>query len=167
LRETARASGASLRILKAVEEANEAQKSVLAQKVFHRFGEDLSGLSFALWGLAFKPNTDDMREAPSRALIDALMRRGAKISAFDPAAAQEARRLYGELPRLTFASDPMKALEAADALLIVTEWKAFQSPNFKAMKSLMRQAVIFDGRNLYEPSIPRENGFEYHSIGRS
>jgi UDPglucose 6-dehydrogenase len=166
LKEMARASGVSLRILAAVEETNEAQKAVLAQKIFRRFGEDLSGLSFALWGLAFKPNTDDMREAPSRALIDALLRRGAAISAFDPAATREAMRIYGEAPRLAFTSDPMETLKDVDALLIVTEWKAFQSPNFQTMKLLMRQPVIFDGRNLYEPSIPRENGFEYHPIGR-
>ncbi|MDR1368246.1 MAG: UDP-glucose/GDP-mannose dehydrogenase family protein [Candidatus Accumulibacter sp.] len=166
LRVMAREGGIALRILDAVEKANETQKNILAAKVRRRFGDNLSGLSFALWGLAFKPNTDDMREAPSRSIMESLLRHGATVSAFDPAATAEALRLYGERPGVSFASDPMDAIKDADALLIVTEWKAFQCPNFQAMKSLMKQPVIFDGRNLYEPSIPREQGFEYFPIGR-
>ncbi|MDR1275469.1 MAG: UDP-glucose/GDP-mannose dehydrogenase family protein [Candidatus Accumulibacter sp.] len=167
LKKMAREKGAALRILDAVEEANEAQKGVLAAKVCRRFGDDLAGRRFALWGLAFKPNTDDMREAPSRTLIESLLQRGATVSAFDPVATPEALRVYGERPDLAFANDATTALKGADALLIVTEWKAFQSPDFRTMKSLMKHPVIFDGRNLYEPSIPRDHGFEYYPIGRA
>ncbi|MDR2508151.1 MAG: UDP-glucose/GDP-mannose dehydrogenase family protein [Candidatus Accumulibacter sp.] len=167
LRQTARENGLALRIMDAVEEVNATQKNVLADKIFQRFGDDLANRRFALWGLAFKPNTDDMREAPSRILLEALWRRGAAVSVFDPAAMGEARRLYGERSDLIFAESPMEAIKGADALLIVTEWKAFRSPDFGMMKSLLKQPVIFDGRNLYEPSLLREQGFEYFSIGRA
>ncbi len=166
LRRTAREYGAPLRILDAVEAANEAQKQILVEKLKSRFGAQLDGRRFALWGLAFKPNTDDMREAPSRVIMEALWAMGATVAAYDPAAMPETRRLYGERPDLMLTSHPMEALRDADALLIVTEWKAFRSPDFAAMKALLRQPVIFDGRNLYDPAAMRREGFEYFPIGR-
>ena len=166
LRRTAREYGAPLRILDAVEAANEAQKRILVEKLKSRFGAQLDGRRFALWGLAFKPNTDDMREAPSRVIMETLWAMGATVAAYDPVAIPETRRLYGERPDLILASHPMDALRGADALLIVTEWKAFRSPDFAAMKALLRQPVIFDGRNLYDPAAMRREGFEYFPIGR-
>ena len=166
LRRTAREYGAPLRILDAVEATNEAQKRILVEKLKSRFGAQLDGRRFALWGLAFKPNTDDMREAPSRMIMEALWAMGATVAAYDPVAMPETRRLYGERPDLILASHPMDALRDADALLIVTEWKAFRSPDFTAMKTLLRQPVIFDGRNLYDPAAMRREGFEYFPIGR-
>ena len=166
LRRTAREYGAPLRILDAVEAANEAQKRILVEKLKSRFGAQLDDRRFALWGLAFKPNTDDMREAPSRVIMEALWAMGATVAAYDPAAMPETRRLYGEHPGLMLAPHPMEALRGADALLIVTEWKAFRSPDFAAMKALLRQPVIFDGRNLYDPAAMRREGFEYFPIGR-
>ena len=166
LRRTAREYGAPLRILDAIEAANEAQKRILVEKLKSRFGAQLDGRRFALWGLAFKPNTDDMREAPSRVIMEALWAMGATVAAYDPAAMPETRRLYGEHPDLMLTPHPMDALRGADALLIVTEWKAFRSPDFAAMKALLRQPVIFDGRNLYDPAAMRREGFEYFPIGR-
>ena len=164
---TARENGQDLKVLQAVEDANDVQKMVLVEKIVAKFGEDLSGRRFALWGLAFKPNTDDMREAPSRVIINELFRRGATVTAYDPVAMTETKRIYGDEPRLTLADKPMDALEGADALLIVTEWKEFRSPDFERIKSALKQPVIFDGRNLYEPEVPRAAGIEYHCIGRS
>jgi len=164
---TARENGQDLKVLQAVEDANDVQKMVLVDKIVAKFGEDLSGRRFALWGLAFKPNTDDMREAPSRVIINELFRRGATVTAYDPVAMTETKRIYGEEPRLTLADKPMDALEGADALLIVTEWKEFRSPDFERIKSALKQPVIFDGRNLYEPEVPRAAGIEYYCIGRS
>lgn len=166
LRRTAQENGVPLRVLDAVEEANAAQKSVLIDKIRARFGDDLSGRRFALWGLAFKPNTDDMREAPSRTMIEALWRMGASVAAHDPAAMIETRAIYGERADLTLVDNPMDALQGADALLVVTEWKAFRSPNFETMKALLKTPLIFDGRNLYDPATLRAQGFEYHAIGR-
>jgi len=166
LRRTAEENGAPLRVLNAVEEANEAQKSVLITKLKARFGEALAGRRFALWGLAFKPNTDDMREAPSRVMMEALWAMGANVTAYDPAAMEETHRIYGDRPDLTLVDTPMKALADADALLIVTEWKAFRSPDFATMKSLLKAPVIFDGRNLYDPATMQREGFEYYPIGR-
>ena len=166
LRHTAQRAGASLRVLAAVEAANDAQRSVLVEKVVTRFGADLSQRRFALWGLAFKANTDDMREAPSRVVIDGLTRRGASISAYDPVAMDEARRVLGEVPRLAFAANPLAACDGADALVVVTEWKEFRSPDFDALSRRMKQRLIFDGRNLYEPDVVRGAGFEHVSIGR-
>ncbi len=166
LRRTAQEHGAPLRVVEAVEAANEAQKSVLIEKLKARFGDQLAGRRFALWGLAFKPNTDDMREAPSRVMMEALWAMGASIAAHDPAAIEEARRIYGERADLKLVDTPMDALREADALLIVTEWKAFRSPNFATMKSLLKNPVIFDGRNLYDPAAMRREGFEYFPIGR-
>lgn len=166
LRRAAQAQGVPLRILDAVEAANAAQKSVLVNKLQTRFGERLAGRRFALWGLAFKPNTDDMREAPSRVMMEALWAMGAHVAAYDPAAMAETRRIYGERADLTLVSSPMDALRDADALLVVTEWKTFHSPDFAAMKALLKQPVIFDGRNLYDPAAMRREGFEYFPIGR-
>ena len=152
--------------LRAVEAANDSQKRVLVDKVVARFGEDLQGRSFALWGLAFKPDTDDMREAPSRVIVHELLRRGAAIRAYDPVAMDEARRVFGDLPGLSFASHQADALRDADALLIVTEWRAFKSPDFEQMRALLKQPLIFDGRNLFDPALVRSLGLEYHAIGR-
>ncbi|MDP1734234.1 MAG: UDP-glucose/GDP-mannose dehydrogenase family protein [Sulfuritalea sp.] len=163
---TSEEAGQQLRVLKAVEEANEAQKGVLARKITQRLGQDLSGKTFALWGLAFKPNTDDMREAPSLVLIADLLARGASIRAYDPVAAHEAQRILGQNPRISYASTPMAALDGADALAIVTEWKEFRSPDFDAIKAKLKTPVIFDGRNLYDPATPRKAGLEYFAIGR-
>jgi len=166
LRRTGQENGVPLRVLDAVEEANEAQKHILVNKLTSRFGTDLKGMRFAMWGLAFKPNTDDMREAPSRAMLHQLWQMGASVSAYDPAAMEETRRIYGERADLQLVDSPMDALKGADALLIVTEWKVFRSPNFDTIKDLLKQPVLFDGRNLYEPRTMRELGFEYHPIGR-
>ncbi|QDX82614.1 UDP-glucose 6-dehydrogenase [Denitratisoma sp. DHT3] len=166
LERTAREVGQELKILTAVEAANEAQKHVLTGKIVKRFGEDLTGRNFALWGLAFKPNTDDMREAPSRALIDDLLARGARVRAYDPVATHEAQRIFAGEGRVEFATSPMDALKDADALAIVTEWKEFRAPDFEAIKSQLKQPVIFDGRNLYDPQHPRKAGLEYFPIGR-
>ncbi len=161
---TAHDAGQELQLLTAVEAANEAQKRVLPEKIVKRFGADLSGRRFALWGLAFKPNTDDMREAPSLVLIEDLLARGAAVCAFDPVAMSEARRLLGD--RVSFADTPLSALAGADALLVVTEWKEFRSPDFAAIKSRLKQPVIFDGRNLYDPVHLAGAGIECHAIGR-
>lgn len=163
---TARAAGQELQILGAVEVANEAQKAVIGRKVVERFGESLAGRHFALWGLAFKPNTDDMREAPSIVLVEELIRRGATVSAYDPVAMEEAKRIFGEQPKLTYAENPMAALDGADALLIITEWKEFRSPDFDAVKARLKQPVIIDGRNLYDPATVRRYGISYNAIGR-
>lgn len=163
---TANSAGIDLKLLDAVERVNYAQKHVLAAKIVTRFGENLGGKIFALWGLAFKPNTDDMREAPSLVLIDDLTRRGAKIVAFDPVAVAEARHTLDANPNVSFAADAMSALQGADALAIATEWKTFRAPDFAAMKAALKSPVVFDGRNLYEPETMRENGFQYYPIGR-
>jgi len=166
LARTAAEAGQHLQIIHAVEAANEVQKQVLAGKIVARFGADLSGMTFALWGLAFKPNTDDMREAPSRVLIADLLARGARIRAYDPVAMDETRRIYGADDRIAYADAPMAALDGADALAIVTEWKEFRSPDFEAIKAKLKTPVVFDGRNLYDPAQPRAAGLEYFAIGR-
>ncbi len=159
-------AGLELQVLDAVERANERQKQVLSEKIVKRFGEDLRGRRFAVWGLAFKPDTDDMREAPSRVLLDDLLRRGAEVVAHDPVAMKEARRVFGPLEGLMYADTPLEAAEGADALVIVTEWKAFRSPDFDRLRSLLKHPVIIDGRNVLEPALAREAGFEYLPIGR-
>jgi len=166
LMRTAGEAGMNLLILDAVERANAAQKQVLAAKILKRFGADLKGLNFALWGLAFKPNTDDMREASSRVLVAELLARGAGVTAYDPVAMDEARQIYQAERRVRFAESPMAALEGADALAIVTEWKEFRSPDFQRVKAMLRTPAIFDGRNLYDPVEVRRNGLEYYPIGR-
>jgi UDPglucose 6-dehydrogenase len=166
LQRTAEQHGAQLELLKAVEQVNSAQKSVLLTKLTTRLGERLDGRRLALWGLAFKPNTDDMREAPSRHVIDGALARGASVVAYDPVAGGEARRIYSNEPRLSYADTPLAALDGADALLIVTEWKEFRSPDFDAVKKRLKLPLIFDGRNLYDPAVVRSAGLEYFSIGR-
>ncbi len=166
LQRTAKQSGMELALLAAVEQVNRAQKSVLTQKIVKRFGEKLAGKTFALWGLAFKPNTDDMREAPSLVLIDELAKRGANITAFDPVAMQEAKKMLANYPNVRFAADAHAALENADALVVVTEWKTFRSPDFDFIRQTLNSPVIFDGRNLFEPEAMRALGFEYYPIGR-
>ena len=167
LAHTAADAGIPSKMLAAVEAVNEEQKLVLVQKVTARYGQDLSGRRFALWGLAFKPNTDDMREAPSRVLIAELTRRGAKIQAYDPVAVAEAQRVMPGQAGLAFASSATAALEGADALIIVTEWKEFRTPDFERMAQALKDKLVFDGRNLYEPALIRSFGLEYLSIGRA
>ena len=163
---TAEQAGSALRVLKAVEEANREQRGVLARKIVSRFGADLAGMRFALWGLAFKPNTDDMREAPSRALIAELFARGASVAAYDPAAMHEAQRLFAGVGRFACAQSPIAALEGADALAIMTEWQEFRSPDFEAIRARLKTPAIFDGRNLYDPREVKRHGIEYFPIGR-
>jgi UDPglucose 6-dehydrogenase len=167
LRHTAAQSGIVLRVLDAVEQANDAQKLVLVEKLLARFGGDLKGKRFAMWGLAFKPNTDDMRAAPSRAIIERLWALGASVQAYDPVAMEETHRIYGDRANLQLVNSPMDALKGADALLIVTEWKLFKSPDFALMKRLLRIPVIFDGRNLYDTARVQAEGLDYYPIGRT
>lgn len=163
---TARENDIDLKVLTAVDQANEKQKHVLLDKIVARFGTNLKGMNFALWGLAFKPNTDDMRAATSRVLIEGLWARGATVTAYDPVAMAESKRIYGDEPRLSYAESAMGALDGADALAIVTEWKEFRVPNFDALKAALKTPAIFDGRNLYSPEFMREQGIEYYAIGR-
>lgn len=163
---TADLAGQPLKVLKAVDAANAAQKKVLAQKIKRRFSGDIAGKTFALWGLAFKPNTDDMREAPSLELIADLLANGAKVQAYDPVANEEAKRIFKDTKDITFVTKAMDALDGADTLIIVTEWKEFRSPDFAFIKSKLKNPVIFDGRNLYEPELVAQAGIEYFSIGR-
>jgi UDPglucose 6-dehydrogenase len=174
LSKTALEHGRDLKILQAVEAVNEAQKTVLVEKIEKRFGADLSNRKFAIWGLAFKPNTDDMREAPSRVIISELVKRGASIVAHDPVSMPEATHCFdvdfannpGGRKRVSMVDQPMDALDGCDALVIVTEWKAFRSPDFDLLKQKLKSPIIFDGRNLYEPQAMQELGFEYQGIGR-
>jgi UDPglucose 6-dehydrogenase len=166
LARTASDAGCPSALLTAVEAVNDSQKQILVNKITTRLGADLTGRTIALWGLAFKPNTDDMREAPSRVLIGELTRRGAVIQAYDPVAADEGRRLYAGSSAVRFADSSAQALEGADALAIVTEWKEFRTPDFDAIRQTLKQPLVFDGRNLYEPELMRSFGIEYHCIGR-
>jgi len=159
-------AGFDLKLLKAVEEVNDLQKFVLPKKIKRQFGEDLKGKHFALWGLAFKPNTDDMREASSRVLINELIKAGASITAYDPVAMDEGKRIFKDEKHLTFADTQEEALKNADALIIVTEWTEFRSPDFALIKSSLKSPIIFDGRNLYDPKAVRALGFNYYPIGR-
>lgn len=163
---TAADAGQGLKVLQAVEDANDAQKQVLVEKIVKRFGADLTGKRFAIWGLAFKPNTDDMREAASRVIIAELFARGAEVTVYDPVAMDEAKRIFGDEPRMKYADRPMQALEGTDALVIVTEWKEFRSPDFEVIKSKLKSPVIVDGRNMFAPELPRSFGLEYYGIGR-
>jgi UDPglucose 6-dehydrogenase len=165
LRKSAVEAGKPLRVLAAVEEVNEAQKHVLSEKMKNRFGKDLKGRRFAVWGLAFKANTDDMREAPSRTLIADLLAGGASVRGYDPAAGLEARKAF-QNPKVEIVDSAMAALEGADALAIVTEWQEFRSPDFAAIKAKLKTPAIFDGRNLYDPAVLRSLGLEYYPIGR-
>jgi len=166
LQRTSQEHGLDLQILGAVESVNDRQKLRLVEKITQRLGDDLRGRHFALWGLAFKPNTDDMREAPSREIVRALAQRGATLTAYDPVAMDEARRAFGDHPWLKFADSPLHALDGADALIIATEWQEFRSPDFDRLASQMRQRLIFDGRNLYDPVQVKAAGIEYFAIGR-
>jgi UDPglucose 6-dehydrogenase len=172
---TAAEHARSLKILEAVESVNQAQKRVLVDKIHAKFGADLTGRTFGVWGLAFKPNTDDMRDAPSRVIVAELLRAGARVVAHDPVAAEEARRVLqldlsdapALLDRMVVVPKAMEAVDGADALVVCTEWKAYRSPNWTALKAAMKQPLVFDGRNLYEPELLRMEGIEYHGVGRA
>ena len=151
-------------MLDAVHDVNACQKSVLLEKIIRHFGGKLGGLTIGVWGLAFKPGTDDIREAPALVLIDGLLARGVKVRVYDPEAMENVRERYGQ--RLAYCTHRDEVLEGADALAIVTEWKHFVNPDFDAMRRAMRQPVIFDGRNLYRPERMKQAGFTYYSIGR-
>lgn len=166
MQRTASDQGLDLKILAAVEAVNNHQKRVLLDKIEARFGSDLSGRCFALWGLAFKPNTDDMREAPARVLLEGLWQRGARVRAHDPVAMDEARHLYGERVDLDLVNTPEEALVGADALVVVTEWQAFRSPDLEFMHQALKEKTLFDGRNLYDPDQVRSAGLRYYGMGR-
>ncbi len=166
LERTAREHGYQARLLEAVEQVNEQQKQRLFHKIHHHFKGDLAGKTFALWGLAFKPNTDDMREAPSRVLMEALWQAGARVRAYDPEAMDEARRIYGQRDDLMLCESMEQTLQGADALVVITEWSAFRSPDFGVIAKTLTQAVIFDGRNIYDPEQLKRLGFSYYGIGR-
>jgi UDPglucose 6-dehydrogenase len=174
LARTAQEHGQKLRVLEAVEAVNGDQKRAMVNKILAYYKGDVAGKAFAIWGLAFKPNTDDMREAPSRVLIGALLRAGARISAHDPAALDEAQRVlkldFADAPdllsRINFTRNSIEALEGVDALVVATEWKAYRSPNFSRLKAVMKTPVVFDGRNIYEPTVMRDLGITYFGIGR-
>lgn len=166
LARTAEDHGSPLSLLIAVEKVNERQKQVLTDKLLTRFGNDLTGKTFAVWGLAFKPNTDDMREAPSLTVIENLLAHGATVKAYDPVANAEAGRVMGDRVGLEIVPNAYVAADGADALVIVTEWREFRTPDWDQLRSIMACAVVFDGRNLYVPAMVRAQGFEYHAIGR-
>jgi UDPglucose 6-dehydrogenase len=166
LRKSAAEAGRPLRVLAAVEEVNEAQKHVLAKKIKNRLGENLAGKRIAIWGLAFKANTDDMREAPSLVLISSLVKAGATVQAYDPVAGAQARKLFEKDKSVEIVESAAAALEGADALAVVTEWQEFRSPDFAAIKAQLKTPAIFDGRNLYDPRVLKDLGFEYFPIGR-
>jgi UDPglucose 6-dehydrogenase len=166
LERTAREQGYHAELLNAVENVNNRQKNRLFEKISKHYQGKLEGKVIALWGLAFKPDTDDMREAPSRVVIDSLIQSGATVQAYDPEALAEAKRIYGDNASLKLCTSPEAALEQADALVIVTEWKEFRSPDFDTLSRALRDKVVFDGRNLYEPAFVRHSGLDYHAIGR-
>ena len=166
LQRIAAGAGRSLRVVAAVEQANEAQKHVLADKIKARFGSNLKGRKFAIWGLAFKPNTDDMREAPSLTLIADLVAAGASVRAYDPVAGDQARKILSGKKGIEIKDSSAEALEGCEALAIVTEWAEFRAPDFAALKKALRTPAIFDGRNLYDPATMKSYGFEYFAVGR-
>ena len=155
--------GHNLRILQAVEDVNDDQKNVLVKKVIQEFGEDLTGRSFAFWGLSFKPETDDMREAPSIVIANELIQRGAKITAYDPVAIDEAKIILGN--KIAYSDNAYSALQDADALLLITEWREFRSPDWSKVKSELKNSILFDGRNIYDRSALKSKGFTYYGIG--
>lgn len=163
---TAQQNGYTPRILQAVEEVNHDQKLKLFQFITRHYGEDLKGKTFALWGLSFKPNTDDMREASSRILMEALWERGAQVQAFDPEAMDETQRIYGYREDLKLMGTKEAALQGADALVICTDWQIFKAPDFDLIKKSLKQSIVFDGRNLYDPERLSKRGFVYYAIGR-
>jgi UDPglucose 6-dehydrogenase len=160
---TAKGYGYNLRVLTAVEDVNEDQKSILVRKMNTYFNYDLKGKTIAIWGLSFKPNTDDMREAPSRVIIAKLLEAGAKVRAYDPVSLHEAERIFND--SIEFAKDQYDALVDADALVIVTEWSEFKFPNFRVIKKLLKTPVVFDGRNIYDAKEMKNDGFDYFCIG--
>ena len=157
------ALGHKLRILEAVEDVNNDQKTILIKKIIKKFGEDLKGKHFAFWGLSFKPETDDMREAPSLVMVDELTKRGATVCAYDPVAANEAKKIIGD--KITYSKDAYSALKNADALILLTEWREFRSPDWEKVRNELKSPILFDGRNIYESSQLRSNGFIYNGIG--
>jgi UDPglucose 6-dehydrogenase len=166
LQKSALDAGRPLRVLEAVEQVNEAQKHLLASKIKRRFGDNLAGKRFALWGLAFKANTDDMREASSLTLIGDLTQAGAAVRAYDPAAGNEAKKIYAARKDVEVVGSAAAALEGADALVVITEWQEFRSPDFNAIRTKLKTPAIFDGRNLYDPRVLKAQGIEYYAIGR-
>lgn len=166
LERTAQEMGYHAELLSAVENVNDRQKHRLFEKISAHYPNGIQGKKFALWGLAFKPNTDDMREAPSRVLLEALIAAGASVKAYDPEAMHEAQRIYGNINGLVYSSTQAEALVDADALVIVTEWKQFRSPDFEALSQQLSDQVIFDGRNMYEPHLVKQYGLQYYAIGR-
>jgi UDPglucose 6-dehydrogenase len=166
LAHSARKAGFPAALLEAVETVNGRQKQVIFEKIVSHFGDDLTGKTVALWGLAFKPNTDDMREASSRVLMEALWEAGVTVRAYDPAAMDETRRIYGERADLVLCEDAETALEGADCLVVITEWMQFRSPDFDSINAALAEPVVFDGRNLYEPELMKQLGFTYYGIGR-
>ncbi len=167
LRKTALENGYDARLIGAVEAVNESQKMVIAKKVVARFGADLSGKTFAVWGLAFKPETDDMREAPAIYIIKDLVKRGAKIQAFDPKAMEEAQHYYlKDTPNVRYTTNKYEALENAHAMILLTEWKTFRAPDFDAIKTALQDPIVFDGRNQYSDIEMQKRGFEYYQIGK-
>ncbi len=161
---TADDNGYKLRLLQAVEDVNNDQKHILVKKITDQFGTQLDKYTFAMWGLSFKPKTDDMREAPSLVVIEELMKMGAKVKAYDPVAMEEGQRIIGD--KIEYGKDQYEVLIDADALIVITEWPEFRIPNFKVLEKLLKNKIIFDGRNIYDPSEIVENGFSYYSIGR-
>ena len=166
LERTAKEIGYNAELLSAVESVNNRQKEVLFHKVSKHFNGNLQGKTFAIWGLSFKPNTDDMRDAPSRVLMEALWDAGAKVKAYDPEAMDEAKRIYGERADMVLCDAPEAVLDGADALIVVTEWKVFRSPDFETIKQKLGTATVFDGRNIYDPDMMKQMGFSYYAIGR-
>ncbi|MEM9822957.1 MAG: UDP binding domain-containing protein, partial [Bacteroidota bacterium] len=165
LHKTANEHEYEFKILNSVMNVNQIQKTVLSQKIKRYFGQDLAGKTIAVWGLAFKPNTDDIREAPALYIIDELLEAGVSIKAFDPEAMDNVKAIYGE--RITFVDNQYDALEGADALAIVTEWSVFRTPDFEKVKSLLKDDIVFDGRNLYDLDKMKKWGMHYESIGRA
>ncbi len=157
--------GYKLRLLQAVEDVNNDQKHVIVKKIIEQFGVNLKDLTFSLWGLSFKPKTDDMREAPSLIIINELIKMGAKVKAYDPVAMEEAKRILGD--KIEYGDDPYEVLIDSDGLIVITEWPEFRIPNFKVLEKLLKNKIIFDGRNIYEPNEIVDNGFSYYSIGRA
>ncbi len=166
LERTAKEIGYKAELLSAVESVNNRQKEVLFQKVSNHFDGNLQGKTFAIWGLSFKPNTDDMRDAPSRVLMEALWDAGASVKAYDPEAMNEAKRIYGERADMILCDSPEAVLDGADALIVVTEWKVFRSPDFESIKQKLNTPTVFDGRNIYDPEMMKQMGFSYYAIGR-
>ncbi|MGD8927018.1 MAG: UDP-glucose/GDP-mannose dehydrogenase family protein [Thioalkalispiraceae bacterium] len=167
LGKTAREYGYTAELLESVEAVNYRQKEVIFKKIMTHYDNDIKGKKFALWGLSFKPNTDDMREAPSRVLLESLWKAGATVNAYDPQAVHETQRIYGDHNGLTLCDNKEEALTSVDALIIITEWNVFRSPDFEEIKKNLKEPVIFDGRNIYDPKVMQEMGFRYYSIGRA